>query len=99
MQTDESQVTEARRFVKLAVVALIAAVRIMQILIGRDGKTEQLLADATDPAHEPALTALNGKPEGGAEKLKNPHRPGSLASLSWIVARLGGWSGYTSRGQ
>jgi hypothetical protein len=47
MQTDASQVTEARRFVKLAVVGLIAAVRIMQIVIGRDGKTEQVLADAT----------------------------------------------------
>ena len=98
MQTDESQVTEARRFVKLAVVALIAAVRIMQIVIGRDGKTEQVLADALDPAHEPALMALNEKLEGRTEKLKNPHPQGSLAWLSWIVARLGGWSGYTSRG-
>ena len=98
MQADESQVTEARRFVKLAVVALIAAVRIVQIVIGRDGKTGQVLADAMDPAHQPALTALNGKLEGRTEKLKNPHPQGSLAWFSWIVARLGGWSGYTSRG-
>ena len=98
MQTDASLVTQARRFVKLAVVALIAAVRIMQIVIGRDGKTEQVLADALDPAHEPALMALNEKLEGRTEKLKNPHPQGSLAWLSWIVARLGGWSGYTSRG-
>ncbi|MDT5010714.1 MAG: hypothetical protein QOH57_2331 [Mycobacterium sp.] len=98
MQTDESQVTEARRFVKLAVVALIAAVRIMQIVIGRDGKTAQSLADALEPTHEPALMALNEKLEGRTEKLKNPHPQGSLAWLSWIVARLGGWSGYTSRG-
>jgi hypothetical protein len=98
MRADDSQVTEARRFVKLAVVALIAAVRIMQIVIGRDGKTGQVLADAIDPAHEPALTALNGKLEGRTEKLKNPQPQGSLAWLSWIVARLGGWSGYTSRG-
>jgi len=63
MQTDASQVAQARRFVKLAVVALIAAVRIMQIVIGRDGKTEQVLADALDPAHEPALMALNDKLE------------------------------------
>ena len=93
MQTDASQVTEARRFVKLAVVALIAAVRIMQ-----NGRTEQGLADATDPAREPALVALNGTLEGRTEKLKNPNPPGSLAWFSWIVA---GWvvgRGYTSRG-
>ena len=98
MQADDSQVTQARRFVKLAVVALIAAVRIMQIVIGRDGKTGQALADAMDPVHQPALTALNRTLEGRTEKLKNPHPSGSLAWFSWIVARLGGWSGYTSRG-
>jgi hypothetical protein len=92
MQTDASQVTEARRFVKLAVVALIAAVRIMQIVIGRDGKTEQVLADALDPAHEPALMALNEKLKGRTEKLKNPHpaRKFGLALMdcgpvSWLV--------------
>ena len=98
VQVDDSQVTQARRFVKLAVVALIAAVRIMQIVIGRDGQTGQSMADAIDPGHTPALTALNGRLEGRTEKLKNPHPPGSLAWFSWIVARLGGWSGYTSRG-
>jgi hypothetical protein len=51
-----------------------------------------------DPAHDPALTALKGKIEGRTEKLKNLHPSGSLARLCWIVARLGGWSGYTSRG-
>lgn len=98
VQVDQSQVTQARRFVKLAVVGLIAAVRIMQIVIGRDGNTAQSMADAIDPAHEPALTVLNGRLEGKTEKLKNPHPPGSLAWFAWIVGRLGGWSGYTSRG-
>jgi hypothetical protein len=98
VQIDQSQVTQARRFVKLAVVGLIAAVRIMQIVIGRDGRTAQNMADAIDPAHEPALTALNGRLEGQTEKLKNPYPPASLAWFAWIVGRLGGWSGYTSRG-
>ena len=98
VQADQSQITEARRFVKLAVVGLIAAVRIMQIVIGRDGRTDQSMADAIDPAHAPALTALNARLEGRTEKLKNPHPPASLAWFAWIVARLGGWSGYTSRG-
>ena len=98
VQVDDSQVTEARRFVKLAVIGLISAVRIMQIVNARDGRTEQSMADAIDTSHAPALTALNGRLEGRTEKLKNPHPPGSLAWFSWIVARLGGWSGYTSRG-
>jgi NOL1/NOP2/fmu family ribosome biogenesis protein len=88
MQTVESQVTEARRFVKLAVVALIAAVRIMQIVLGRDGKTAQSLADALEPTHEPALMALNGKLEGRTEKLKTHTRKGV-----WLGSR-GLWPGW-----
>jgi hypothetical protein len=61
-----------------------------------NGQTGQSMTDAIDPAHAPALTALNGRLEERTEKLKNPHPPGSLAWFSWIVARLGGWSG--SRG-
>jgi hypothetical protein len=41
---------------------------------------------------------MNAKLEGSTDKLRNPHAPASLAWLSWIVARLGGWSGYTSKG-
>jgi len=98
VQVDQSQVTQARRFVKLAIVGLIAAVRIMQIAIGRNGQTRQSMADAIDPAHEPALTALNSRLEGRTETLKNPHPQASLAWFAWIMGRLGGWSGYTSRG-
>ena len=55
-------------------------------------------ADAVDPADMPALVQLNASLEGPTNKLKNPHDPASLAWLAWIVARLGGWSGYTSKG-
>ena len=34
------------------------------------------------------------KLEGKTERQKNPHRPGNLAFLAWIVARLGGWNCY-----
>jgi len=97
-QAETSQISEARRFVKLAVTALIAAVRIVQIVIGRDAATAQSLSDAADPADAPMLTAFNAKLEGRTELLKNPHRPNTLAWFAWIVARLGGWSGYNSKG-
>jgi len=71
----------------------------MQAVIGRDGSTGQPITDAiADPAEIPALQAINATLQGRTEKLKNPFDPSSLAWYVWIVARLGGWSGYTSRG-
>ena len=98
VRIEASQIIDAANFVKLAVAALIAAVRVMQIVLGRDGSTGQMLTDAADAADIPALSAINRRLEGRTDKLKNPHNPRSLAWFSWIVARLGGWSGYTSSG-
>ncbi len=97
-QAETSQLTEARRFVKLAVLALIAAVRIVQIVIGRDAATRQPISDAADPEDTPMLKTFNAKLEGRTALLKNPHDAATLAWFAWIVARLGGWSGYTSKG-
>ena len=36
--------------------------------------------------------------EGKTLKQKNPRSEGSLAWTSWIIARLGGWSGYKAYG-
>ena len=60
-QAETSQVSQAKRFIKLAAAALIAAVRIMQIVIGRDGSTGQKLADAADPDDKPMLQACSAK--------------------------------------
>lgn len=98
LRIEDSQMEEARGFTKLAVVALIAAVRSMQLVLARNGETAQQITDAVDPDDLPALASLNIKLEGRTAKLKNPHHPSSLAWFVWIVARLGGWSGYTSRG-
>src|SRR5229473_93881 len=70
----------------------------MQLVLDRDGRTGQQLADAVDPADMAALRGRNASLEGRTEKLKNPHDSTTLAWLAWIVARLGGWSGYTSKG-
>ena len=42
------------------------------------------------------LSALAHKLEGKTQKQKNPFRPESLAWASWVIARLGGWTGYAS---
>lgn len=95
---EESQIVEAATLAKLATAALIAAVRVMQLVRSRDGTTGQRLADAFQPEDEPVIEALVTRLEGKTEKQKNPHPPGSLARAAWVIARLGGWSGYRGGG-
>lgn len=99
MDVETSQITTPNNLLKLVTVALIAAVRVMQLVIGRDPATGQKLTDVIgSPAEVQALQAINATLEGRTEKLKNPHKPDSLAWYYWIAARMGGWSGYTSKG-
>jgi hypothetical protein len=98
LRIEDSQIEDANGFTKLAIIGLIAAIRSMQLVMARDGSTGQPVADAADPADMPALRAPSASLEGRTEKLSNPHDETLLAWYAWIVARLGGWSGRTSRG-
>jgi hypothetical protein len=99
VDVETSQITTPGSLLKLVTIALIAAIRVMQLVMGRDGSTGQPLTDAIANSSEvPALQAINATLEGRTEKLKNPFGPASLAWYAWIAARLGGWSGYTSKG-
>ena len=99
VDVETSQITTPGSLLKLVTIALIAAIRVMQLVMGRDGSTGQPLTDViADAAEVPALQAINATLEGRTEKLKNPFDPASLAWYAWIAARLGGWSGYTSKG-
>jgi len=95
---ETSQITTPGSLLKLVAVALLAAIRVMQMVLGRDGSTAQPLTDVADPSETRALQAISASLEGKTEKLKNSFDPASLAWYAWIAARLGGWSGYNSKG-
>jgi hypothetical protein len=92
------QVLDADTMIKVATATLIAAVRVMQLVMARDGSTGQKLSDALAPADEPLVEALVSKLEGATAKQKNPHPKGSLARLARGIGRLGGWDGYVGHG-
>lgn len=79
---------------KLVTAVLIAAVKVMQLVAERDGKTRRPLTDVFDPGDQPALERVCQSLEGKTDKQKNPHPKGSLAYAAWVFARLGGWTGY-----
>jgi hypothetical protein len=94
MDVEESQVVKASVVKKLCVIALIAAVQVIQLVRARDGHTQQKLTDGFKKEDQPLLEKLNTEMEGATDKQKNPHKRGTLAWAAWIIGRLGGWTGY-----
>jgi hypothetical protein len=90
---DDSQLTDAERMFNLAAIGLAGAIRTIQLVDARDGGPRPA-SDVIDASFAVALERLSKKLEGKTLRQKNPHPPGSLAFVSWIAARLGGWNCY-----
>ncbi len=90
---EDSQVIDAERLFNLTAIALVAAIRTIQLVDARDGSPRPAI-DVVDDYFAVALERLSRKLEGATARQKNPHLPGSLAFVAWIAARLGGWNCY-----
>jgi len=93
MRLEDTQVQDAGRLFKLALVGLAAATRTMQLVDARDGSPRPA-TDVIDASVLPAAEAIAPTLEGKTARQRNPHPRQSLAWLSWIIARLGGWNCY-----
>lgn len=90
---EESQLMRAEHLFKLTAIALIAAVRTIQLVDSRDGSTRPA-SDLLDEEMLPLAHAIGRRLEGKTARQQNPHPPASRAWLAWIVARCGGWNCY-----
>jgi hypothetical protein len=93
MRLEETQMQEAGRLFKLALIGMAAATRTMQLVNARDGGPRPA-TDVIDAALLPAAEAIGATLEGKTARQQNPHPRHSLAWLAWITARLGGWNCY-----
>jgi hypothetical protein len=91
---EAADIGEPAAMINFVAAATIAAVTIKQLVQARDGTTGRPLNDAFEPDDQPVLEALSAKLEGKTERQRNPHPKGSLAFAAWVIARLGGWTGY-----
>jgi hypothetical protein len=81
---------------KLTVLALSVAVRTLQMVEGRDNC--DISADvAFDEQQQQCLSQIAPSYQGKTQKQQNPYPPNSLPWATWLIARLGGWSGYLSQ--
>jgi Transposase DDE domain len=91
---EAADISEPQAMINLVAAATIAAVTVKQLVQARDGNTDQLLSDAFEPDDQPVLEAVSARLAGKTARQRNPHPMGSLAFAAWVIARLGGWTGY-----
>ena len=95
LNVEESQIESGNDLMKLALLALFAAIQIIQLVSSRDGTTKLKTNDLFTVDERLFLLALLKKVEGKTQKQQNPHPKDNLAWAAWIIARLGGWHCYT----
>jgi hypothetical protein len=96
LNLEATQLESIAAIQKLTVLGLSVAVRTLQMVEGRDDV--ELPASMTfSTEQQECLTQLEPTVEGHTAKQQNPHPKTSLPWAIWIVARLGGWSGYRSQ--
>jgi len=91
---EAADIGEPPAMINFVAAATVAAVTIKQLVQARDGTTDQRLVDAFDADDQPILEAISAKLEGKTDRQRNPHPKSSLAFAAWVIARLGGWTGY-----
>jgi len=97
LRIEQSVVEDGEALEKLAAIALIAAAITMQLVLARSvGSRDAPASRVFDTEQIEVLHALQKKLQGRTTKQQNSHPPESLAWAGWTIARLGGWTGYTS---
>ena len=100
IDVESSQLESGKGLKKLTVMALQAALKILQLRQDRDGLCSiSAYVVFSEQEIEFAETVYQAKYKGKTLLLSNPHPEGSLARMSWLIARIGGWKGYQSTGR
>ena len=94
---ESSQLEQGWAIRKLTLLAMMATLRILQMMLAYEDDNEQPIDEVFDKEQQQCLRMINEQQQGATEKLKNPSKSTTLKWATWIIARLGGWKGYTSQ--
>lgn len=91
---ERSQLEQGWAIRKLTLLAMMGALRILQMMFAYNSNEEQDIHEVFESSEGECLKQLNMNLEGETEKQRNPYTPLTLKWGTWIIARLGGWKGY-----
>ena len=94
---ERSQLEQGWAIRKLTLLAMMAVLRILQMMLAYEDDHEQPIDEVFDKDEQQCLQMMNERLEGESDKLKNPSNSKNLKWATWIIARLGGWKGYSSQ--
>ncbi|MEZ2334271.1 IS4 family transposase, partial [Mucilaginibacter sp. RCC_168] len=94
---EKSQLEQGWAIRKLTLLAMMASLRILQMMLAYQDDNEQSIDEVFDHQEQKCLQMIAKKLEGATEKLKNTAKVNTLKWATWIIARIGGWKGYTSQ--
>ena len=96
LRIEDSQLQSAEGLIKLVAIAAKGACTVIQLVQARNGGEELPAEFVFSPEEIDTLKAINKTIQGKTELQKNHHPTNTLAWAAWIIAKLGGWSGYAS---
>jgi len=96
LDLESTRLESLKAIERLTILALMVALRVLQLKVGRTDETLSASVTFSDPQQQ-CLRHLMPTLQGRTQKQQNPFPMGSLPWATWLVARLGGWSGYRSQ--
>lgn len=94
---ESSQLETAQGLQRLGLMGFSAALKVLQLTLARNGEHDEPLYKYFDQNDTEVLNVLDKELKGTTSKQSNPFNKHTLAWAAWIIARLGGYSGYKSQ--
>lgn len=97
IDVESSQLESGEGLMKLVLFGFAVALKILQLSLARDGSKNDNARKYFESEELIVLGIINSQLQGATIKQKNPFPEKSLSWAAWIIARLGGYSGYKSQ--
>lgn len=95
-QLENSGLRSLDAFLRQAIITFRTAAKVLQLTYARNQECTQPTEQVFSPQAIEVLSILEKKYQGKTKSQKNPFPPDKLSWATWIIARMGGWKGYSS---
>lgn len=97
LQLDSVTLKTGKALRKIGIMAFDISTIALKLRQARGGENHIPIEEVFDEQQVQCMEQLCDKLQGNTEKQQNPFKSDSLAWAAWVIAKLGGWSGFQSQ--